>query len=95
MAMPGAFTTDFFAARFLLRKGRSYQLAVDSFSPYTEIKDPNLEGRQALLALREMRTFRPSYIFVNNRFEGSALETIAAVIDDEEAKEIWRQCLGA
>jgi len=81
LALENAFTTDFFAARFLLRKGRAYQAAVDAFSPYTKVQDPNPEGRAALKTLIEKKTRRPSYIFVNNRFEGSALATIAAVLD--------------
>jgi uncharacterized protein YecE (DUF72 family) len=80
LRMEGAFTTDFFAARFLLRKGRSYQAAVDAFSPYERMQDPNPEGRAAMKMLTEKKTARPSYIFVNNRFEGSALGTIAAVV---------------
>ena len=80
IALDGAFTTDFFTARFLLRKGRMYQSAVDAFSPYDRIQDPNPEGRAALKTLTEKRTRRPSYIFVNNRFEGSALQTISAVL---------------
>jgi uncharacterized protein YecE (DUF72 family) len=94
MAIDGSFTTDFFAARFLLRRGRAYQTAVDSFSPYREIQDPNPDGRIAMRELTRKRTRRPSYIFVNNRFEGNALDTIAAVLDDEEARERWKEQRG-
>ena len=83
MAMPGSFTADFFAARFLLRRGRKYQEAVDAFSPYVEIRDPDPVGCAAIreLSQREMRA--PSYVFVNNRFEGNALLTIAAALGVE------------
>ncbi len=80
--LDGSFTTDFFAARFLLRRGRAYQAAVDAFSPYKEIQDPNPEGREAMKLLTRRPAKRPSYIFVNNRFEGSALATIAAVLSE-------------
>jgi uncharacterized protein YecE (DUF72 family) len=80
---PGAFTADFTVCRALLRRGRSYEQAVNQFSPYEEIKDPNPEGRQALGDLiaqaRDQR--RAAFIFVNNRFEGNAPLTIAAVVD--------------
>lgn len=84
MAMPGAFTADFFAARFLLRPGRAYRQAVDSFQPYRETKDKNPEARAALKALIQRGTSaptpRPSYAFVNNRLEGNSPNTIAAAL---------------
>lgn len=83
LRMEGAFPTEFFAARFLLRRGRSYQSAVESFSPYEHVQDINPEGRAAMTKLTNRRPARPSYIFVNNRFEGSALGTIAAVLGAE------------
>jgi uncharacterized protein YecE (DUF72 family) len=80
--IPGAFTADFAVCRALLRRGRSYEQAVNLFSPYEEIKDPNPEGRQALRELiaqsRDHR--RAAFIFVNNRFEGNAPQTIQAVV---------------
>jgi uncharacterized protein YecE (DUF72 family) len=85
MAMPGAFTADFFAARFLLRPGRAYQQAVDSFQPYAETKEKNEEARAALRSLIKRSvthpTARPSYAFVNNRLEGNSPNTIAAALD--------------
>ncbi len=81
-AIPGAFTADFTVARALLRPGRAYEDAVKMFSPYDQIRDENPEAREALRALikrmREER--RAAYIFVNNRLEGNAPETIRAVI---------------
>lgn len=85
MQMPGAFTADFFAARFLLRPGRAYQQAVDSFQPYSETKEKNPEARAAIKALIKRGTAaptpRPSYVFVNNRLEGNSPNTIAAALD--------------
>ena len=80
MQIEGSFTADFFAARFLLRPGRKYEEAVKCFSPYEKIQDPYPEGREAIKRMTAKSTKRPSYLFVNNRFEGSALGTIARVI---------------
>ena len=85
MAMPGAFTADFFAARFLLRPGRAYEQAVKEFQPYTETKEKNMEARAALRSLIQHSvtrpTARPSYTFVNNRLEGNSPNTIAAALN--------------
>jgi len=83
IAMPHAFTTDFTVVRALLRAGRAYETAVAAFAPYKKIQDENPEGRQALRELiRRMREEkRASYIFVNNRFEGNAPETIEAITE--------------
>ena len=85
MAMPGAFTTDFHAARFLLRPGRSYRQAVEKFRPYSETREPDPGARAALRSLIGRSTAhptkRPSYAFVNNRLEGNSPNTIAAALD--------------
>jgi uncharacterized protein YecE (DUF72 family) len=82
MALPDAFTADFTVARALLREGRPYEQAVEKFSPYRHATDENPEGREALRSLihrmREER--RSAYVFVNNRFEGNAPETIEAIV---------------
>jgi uncharacterized protein YecE (DUF72 family) len=81
MALPDALTAPFTVVRALLRQGRPYEQAVEKFSPYREVTDPNPEGREALRALiRRMKEERRStYIFVNNRFEGNAPQTIEAI----------------
>ena len=83
MAMPDVYTADFTVARALLRRGRAYAEAVEKFSPYTQIQDPNPSTRQALrtLAARARERNEPSYIFVNNRLEGNAPETIRAILE--------------
>jgi uncharacterized protein YecE (DUF72 family) len=83
MRLAEAFTTDFTVARALLRQGRAYEQAVAQFSPYREVQDPNPEGRAALRGLiaRARERHEPSYIFVNNRFEGNAPQTIEAILD--------------
>jgi uncharacterized protein YecE (DUF72 family) len=83
MQLPEVYTADFTVARALLRRGRPYEQAVAKFSPYKEIQDPNPETRQALrnLILHARERHEPSYIFVNNRLEGNAPETIQAIVD--------------
>jgi uncharacterized protein YecE (DUF72 family) len=80
--MPGAFTADFIVCRALLRHGRSYAEAVELFSPYEAIQDPNPEGRQAIRDLIEWSRGerRAAFIFVNNRFEGNAPGTVEAIV---------------
>ena len=82
MAMPDVYTADFTVARALLRRGRGYAEAVERFSPYTQVQDPSPSTRQALrqLAARARERNEPSYIFVNNRLEGNAPETIQAIL---------------
>ena len=80
--LPGSLTASFLVARALLRPGRNYADAVDAFAPYDRIRDPNPELRGDLVRLvetaEELRV--PAYILVNNRAEGSAPHTIAAVL---------------
>jgi uncharacterized protein YecE (DUF72 family) len=77
----GAITADFIVSRALLRPGRLYEQAVKAFAPYDRIRDPNPELRQDLARLAgTAASLRiPAYLIVNNRAEGSAPHTIAAV----------------
>jgi uncharacterized protein YecE (DUF72 family) len=83
MHLREAYTTDFTLARALLRRGRAYEDAVAKFTPYSHVQDPNPEARDALrlLIARARERHQPSYIFVNNRLEGNAPETIEAIAD--------------
>ena len=83
MQLPDVYTADFTVARALLRRGRPYEQAVAQFSPYKAIQEPNAEVRQALrdLIMRARKRHEPSYIFVNNRLEGNAPQTIEAILD--------------
>ncbi len=83
MRLPEAQTADFTVARALLRQGRPYEQAVAAFSPYKQIQDPNPEARRALreLIAHARERHEPSYIFVNNRLEGNAPQTIEAIVD--------------
>jgi uncharacterized protein YecE (DUF72 family) len=83
MAAPDSFTADFIVSRALLRQGRSYEDAVQLFSPYTEVKDPNPDVRASLRDMiriaRDKQT--TAFLFVNNRLEGNAPLTIIAITD--------------
>jgi uncharacterized protein YecE (DUF72 family) len=88
LALPGSRTNpSLVAARFLLKPGRQYEDAVKLFQPYDRVKEPNPEARAAGKALiAEGKTAGPertTFIYVNNRLEGNALETIAAMMDAE------------
>jgi uncharacterized protein YecE (DUF72 family) len=84
MTMPGAFTTNFFVTRGLLRAGRSYEEAVRVFTPYDKVRDENPETRDVLREMirRAREERRTAYIFVNNRLEGNGPETIRAVVGE-------------
>jgi uncharacterized protein YecE (DUF72 family) len=79
--LPGVIGAPFIVARALLRPGRYYAEAVDAFAPYDRIQDRNSELRADLVRLIEaaVNARIPAYILVNNRAEGSAPLTIAAV----------------
>jgi uncharacterized protein YecE (DUF72 family) len=71
-------------ARFLLAQGRFYENAISGFEPFDSLKEVNDEARAAALALLEEGEKTPgrrTYIFINNRLEGSAPWTIKAMID--------------
>lgn len=83
IATEGSVTArDLLAARFLLRPGRKYEQAVKLFSPYQQVKEAYPEGRVAaahiLQHAREKK--RKAFLYVNNRLEGNALETILAIL---------------
>lgn len=83
MHLRDAYTADFTLVRALLRRGRAYEDAVAKFTPYDHVQDPNPEARDALrfLIARARDRHEPSYIFVNNRLEGNAPQTIEAITD--------------
>lgn len=79
--LPGVIGAPFLVARALLRPGRYYAEAVDAFQPYDRIQDRNPELRADLARLVDtaVKARIPAYVLVNNRAEGSAPLTIAAV----------------
>jgi uncharacterized protein YecE (DUF72 family) len=82
LAVPGVFTARHATARLLLKPGRAYRDAVEQFSPYDRILEPYPEGRAGLRELIEACLKRriALFAFVNNRFEGNAIETIRRVV---------------
>ena len=83
LAISDSATAGFAACRALLRRGRMYEDAVASFAPYTELRDPNPEARDAMRVLigraRENKQFL--FLFVNNRLEGNAPLTILSLVE--------------
>lgn len=74
------------AARFLLKPGRKYDEAVKMFSPYEKVVEVNEEARKAaaaLIAEGKAKRGAKTLIFVNNRLEGNALESIASMLESE------------
>jgi uncharacterized protein YecE (DUF72 family) len=84
IAIPEAYTADFTVTRALLRRGRTYEEAVQKFAPYDRIQEENPRGREAMRELirRARARQQPAFIFVNNRFEGNAPRTIEAVVEE-------------
>jgi uncharacterized protein YecE (DUF72 family) len=83
LQLPESFTADFAVARFLLKPGRNYEQAVEAFQPYSEVKEPNVDARGALMELLTPTTGgrgSKRFLYVNNRLEGCALWTIYAAI---------------
>lgn len=91
MALAGSETNPgLSAARFLLKPGRKYEEAVESFSPYQQTKEVNDAARRAGAALIQRGKKHPkgkTFIFVNNRLEGNALNTIRAMLDLSEFEQ--------
>ena len=92
MAMPGSHTNPrLVAARFLLKPGRKYEQAVKMFEPYDKVKEEYLDARAAGAALLAEgianAVDRETYIYVNNRLEGNALETINELVERVAAQK--------
>lgn len=89
IALPGSRTNpDLVAARFLLKPGRRYEEAVKAFEPYDSVKEINQEARAAgrrLIAEGRAAGGKRTFVFVNNRLEGHALTTIAAMVEPADA----------
>jgi uncharacterized protein YecE (DUF72 family) len=81
--LPGSISASFIVARALLRPGRTYNEAVDAFAPYDRIREPNPKLRRDLVRLVQAAVNQriPAYLLVNNRTEGSAPLTIAAIAE--------------
>ncbi len=87
MALPGSRTNpELVAARFLLKPGRRYEEAVRIFQPYDRAREKAPEaraaGRQLAREGGEEGPSRRTFVYVNNRLEGNAIATIAAMVAD-------------
>jgi uncharacterized protein YecE (DUF72 family) len=83
MALAGSQTNaNLTAARFLLKPGRKYEEAVKSFEPYNRVQEINEDARAAgrKLIADGKAAKKKTFIYVNNRLEGNALETIAGML---------------
>jgi len=92
MALPGSRTNpELIAARFLLKPGRKYEEAVKAFQPYDKTQEINEEARKAgaemIVEGKRYEAGRKTYIYVNNRLEGNALETISAMLAKADVAE--------
>ena len=71
-----------------MKPGRKYEEAVKTFQPYNKVKEPNPKAREAGKALiaegKKAASGRETFIYVNNRLEGNALETIDAMLEEGE-----------
>jgi uncharacterized protein YecE (DUF72 family) len=89
IALAGSCTNpDLVAARFLLKPGRKYEDAVKAFQPYDRTQEVNEDARKAgatLIAEGKKAPKRKTFIFVNNRLEGNALQTIKGMLDASAA----------
>lgn len=93
IALPGSHTNpQLAAARFLLKPGRKYEEAVKTFEPYDRTREVNDQARKAIAILIKLAlaatggNLIKALIYVNNRLEGNALNTIAEVL----ASGDWR-----
>lgn len=86
---PGAFTNDgLVAARLLLDPGHPYALAVKEFSPYNQIARPSPSARAGAVEIIRNAVAcnaKRAFIYVNNRLEGNAPQTIWAILEQAGA----------
>lgn len=85
MRIGDAWTANFTVTRALLKWGRPYEEAVERFAPYEHVQEENPGARRAIrnMIKTAREQSRRAYIFVNNRLEGNAPQTIEAILEDE------------
>ena len=81
IAIEGSLSADHIVMRILTPLGVAYKQAVDNFSPYDQVQKPMETMRRdvADLAKQAMNLKKKAYAIVNNRAEGNAPGTIAAI----------------
>ena len=82
--LPDAYSADFTVVRALLKKGRDYEQAVETFEPYERTQEVNEGAREGMktIVTNCLRKKIPAFLFVNNRLEGNAPSTIEAVVGE-------------
>lgn len=67
--------------RWMLHRGYRYELARDTFSPFTRLVAPDEVARRAILVAitRAARQGRDAWVLVNNKAEGSSPLSIEAL----------------
>jgi uncharacterized protein YecE (DUF72 family) len=83
ITVAGVLTAGFSVARALLAPGRTYEQAVEKFSPYETVQEVNPALRQGLAETvrRCIAEKKELYAYVNNRAEGNSPKTIEAILD--------------
>src|SRR6266498_269501 len=89
MTLPSSRTNpELVAARFLLKPGRKYEGAVKAFQPYNKTREVNEDARKAgggmIVECERHEARRQPYLYVNNRLEANALETISAMLEQSD-----------
>lgn len=81
--IPGILTAKHAVVRALLKPGRSYAEAVEQFSPYREIQEPNAQARTGIVQTIHSAIGQGVALSVlaNNRLEGNAPGTIEGVLE--------------
>lgn len=82
--LTGIYTSDrLTAARLLLEPGHPYARAVAEYSPYNKLVRPSASARDGAVSLITRALSQESHrtlIYVNNRLEGNAPQTIWAIL---------------
>lgn len=82
LGQPGIFPAPHAVIRALVRPGVKHNDAVDEFEPYThtQLELPEMRSAIAEVIQRCLAESRQLYAYVNNRTEGNAPNTIAAIL---------------
>lgn len=77
-----------YISRLLLNPGHKYAEAVEAYAPYdkTQVEHPELRAAATKILLKGHQLKKPTYLLVNNRFEGCAPNTIAGILEAFQKK---------
>ena len=86
--LDGVFTADLTVVRALLRRGRPYDKAVETFEPYDRIQEPNESAPEGMrmIVKNALKSKKSAFVFVNNQLEGNEPSTIEAVVERIDAR---------